>query len=644
MELAGGAGRGLDWLTLSVRGFSLGQAFRGLVWGGCALALLLGVGAAGAAAQVSGRSDATDEAKPAEQLPLFPEFRNPLTLVDPATGPGVSCPDPAIMKERLGKVDTWYLYCTGDPLNSNDKDANGNLRNHYIATWRSIDLIHWTYNGDAFPADPAWIGVETNLWAPAVKHFNGRYYMYYVAPATTAGGPEIGVATSAHAGGPWTDLGRPVVATEAAPCCVNSNRAVIDPDVVTDDAGQRYISFGSFFGGISIQKLSADGFTADKASEVQIATDNLYEGGAFWKHDGYFYLFVSSTNCCNGPLSGYSVDVGRARTPLGPFLDRDGVALTASATGGTKVIAANGNRWIGPGGNVIFKDDSGQDYMLYHAIDAASPYFDGYPGFTRRPALIDAVDWVGGWPTVRNGHWASDRRIPGPVAQPWQISNRYTPAKEDDEPGALIAALSDEFNGPTLSKQWHFIHPQADNSYVLTGSAYQVQTHGPDESSYPTMTSILGEPVPKTGDWMVETKLTTSVPFDGSCCYNYAQGALFIYGDDGNSIKLDVFPNFETRQTEFGKQVNPVPANFPTYGSAFIGTPGQTTWLRIVKHGDADEGERYTAYTSNDGYNWTRGTTWRHQLGTSAQIGISALNAPGFTMSFDYVRVYRLDR
>lgn len=237
------------------------------------------------------RAQTAAELKAARELPLFPEFTNPLTLSDPATGPGVSCPDPAIMSEAVQGVNVWYLYCTGDPLNSNDKDAKGHLRNHYIATWRSVDLTHWTYSGDAFPADPAWVGLETNLWAPAVKYFNGRYYLYYVAPQTGGpGGPsEIGVATSAHAGGLWKDLGRPVVATESAPCCANSNRAVIDPDVTQDTKGQRYISFGSFFGGISIQKLSADGFTADKSSEVQIAVDNLYEGGAFYQHDGWYY-------------------------------------------------------------------------------------------------------------------------------------------------------------------------------------------------------------------------------------------------------------------------------------------------------------------------------------------------------------------
>ena len=582
------------------------------------------------------------ESEQAKRLPLFPEFQNPLTLNDPATGPGVSCPDPAIMNETIKGVNNWYLYCTGDPLNANDKDAKGNLRNHYIATWHSIDLIHWTYNGDVFPADPAWVGVETNLWAPAVKHFNGRYYLYYTAPQTGGpGGPsEIGVATAPHAGGPWTDLGRPVVATESAPCCTNTNRAVIDPDVIEDDAGQRYISFGSFFGGVSLQKLSADGFTADKASERQIAVDNLYEGGSFYKRDGWFYLFVSSTNCCNGPGSGYSVDVGRARTPMGPFLDRNGVALTATTGGGTKVIAANGNRWIGPGGNVIFKDASGQDYMLYHAIDNAAPYFDLHPGFTRRPALIDAVDWVDGWPTVRNGHWASAGRVAGPVAQPYQVSLRYNDPKQDDEPGELIPALSDEFKQPVLSKQWHFLHPQADNSYVLTGSGYEVQTHGPDENGNPNLVAILAEPVPLQSNWLVETRMTVSLPFDGSCCYNFSQGALFVYGDDRNSIKLDVFADFDTRQTEFARQLSPVPANYPTYGNAFIGNPAQTTWLRIARRSAGDGGERYTAYTSADGYNWTRGTTWLHQLGTGAQIGLAAQNAAGTTVTFEYVRVY----
>ena len=114
----------------------------------------------------------------------FPSrYVNPLTLTDPATGPAVSCPDPAILKQRVSFYDVWYLYCTGDPLNSNDKNGSGGLKNHLITQYRSYDLAHWTYIGDVFSTLPAWIGgVTDQLWAPAVEHFNNKYYLYYAAP------------------------------------------------------------------------------------------------------------------------------------------------------------------------------------------------------------------------------------------------------------------------------------------------------------------------------------------------------------------------------------------------------------------------------------------------------------------------------
>ena len=570
-------------------------------------------------------------------------YVNPLRLQLPDGTAADSCPDPAIIKERRDGRDTWYLYCTGDPLNSNDLDAGGNLRGHLILQFRSQDLTHWLYIGDAFQQTPAWVGAATNqFWAAAVKYFNGKYYLYYVAPNTPGGGPAIGVATSASPAGPWTDAGAPVVAQEPAFCCAGSQRAVIDPDVISDDSGQRYITYGSFFGGISVRRLSADGLTSDPSSEKLIVIDNFGEGGNFWKHDDYYYFFYSTNNCCDGPLSGYAVLVGRARTPMGPFIDKNGVPLTDFAPGGSFAMAANGNRWVGPGGNVIFTDDAGQDYMLYHAIDVNSPYFAGYAGLTRRPALIDPLDWMDGWPVVRGGFYASAGPQPAPAAQPYEYDDYRPSIDHPDEPGLLIPALSDEFNSKFLSKQWHFIHPQADNSFTLTGSEYEVETQGPDENGSPATVAILGEPVPQTGDWLVETKVTTTVPFDNSCCFNFSQGALFIYGDDANSIKLDVFPDYDTRQTEFGKQIGPVPPNYPTYDHQTVGQAAPTTWLRIVKKSNADAGEVYTAYSSTDGEHWIKGGTWQHALGQGAQIGISAENAAGATIDFDYVRVYRL--
>lgn len=575
----------------------------------------------------------------------FPQnYTNPLSL-QTSNGPAVSCPDPDAIGQTSKGVTTWYLYCTGDPLNSLDVNAQGQLNAHLITQYRSYDLIHWTYIGDAFQQTPVWVGNATHqLWAPAVKHLNGKYYLYFAAPATLQGPSAIGVATSNSPAGPWVDSGTPVVAPENNPYNNAPGRAVIDPDVIQDKSGQLYISYGSFNGGISIRKLSADGLTSDPTSEQQIAIDNYYEGGSFVFHDGYYYLFVSSSTCCDGPLSGYSVRVGRALTPLGPFLDKDGVSLNTFAPGGDISIAANGNRWGGPGGNVVFADDAGQDYMLYHAVDLTAPYFAGFPGVTRRPALVDAIQWVNGWPQVRAGRWASDTPQPAPAAQPWE-ENKVSELQPVTNAlsGPEIPQLSDEFNSPRLSPQWHFIHSSANNNYVLTGSAYEVQTLGYDENVSPQQVSILGEPVPSSGDWMVETKFTTTIPFDDSCCYNFAQGALIIYGNDQNSIKADLFADWDTRQTEFGKQIGPVPPNYPTYDHQNIGTASQTIWLRIECRHNGSKGELYTAYSSTDGQSWTRAGTWQHQLGSHAQIGIAAENTAGFTVDFDYVRVYRLE-
>jgi arabinan endo-1,5-alpha-L-arabinosidase len=134
----------------------------------------------------------------------FPHsYTNPLTLQLANGQPAVSCPDPAVYHQQQRAGDTWYLYCTGDPLNAQDLDGNGNPRSHLITQFRSSDLIHWTYIGDAFSQTPAWVGNATaQFWAPAVKFLNGKFYMYYVAPNTAAGGAAIGIATASSPSGP----------------------------------------------------------------------------------------------------------------------------------------------------------------------------------------------------------------------------------------------------------------------------------------------------------------------------------------------------------------------------------------------------------------------------------------------------------
>ncbi len=63
----------------------------------------------------------------------------------------------------------------------------------------------------------------------------------------------------------------------------------------------------------------------------------------------------------------------------------------------------------------------------------------------------------------------------------------------------------------------------------------------------------------RSTDYVVETRVKLNLPPEG-CCYNYVQAGLVIYGDDDNFIKLTHVSIWETRQTEFAKELAPVPA------------------------------------------------------------------------------------
>jgi arabinan endo-1,5-alpha-L-arabinosidase len=121
-----------------------------------------------------------------------------------------------------------------------------------------------------------------------------------------------------------------------------------------------------------------------------------------------------------------------------------------------------------------------------------------------------------------------------------------------------------------------------------------------------------------------------------------------IYGNDDNFVKLAHVSIWETRQTEFAKELRPVPAGYPRYGNTVVGAPSDWTYLRIVKRSinPADNGgdtELYQAYTSQDGAHWVRGGTWTHSLGSTAKIGLVSMGGSGFVANFDYVRVYTVD-
>ncbi len=602
--------------------------------------------------------------------PVTATYTNPIYASVPmSTGVNEDCPDPSIIQGQTAGDTDWYAYCTSGPLNNNDRDSTGHLVIHRIKMLSSHDLAHWTYRGDVLGKStdtpstrPSWL-TSDNTWAPDIRYFNNQYYLYYTGP-DTPDGSAIFVVTGTTPLGPWTADPNPVVEPEAPPhCCAPTDRRwTFDSALVTDDTispTRTYIFYGSFFGGLSARLLSADGLTSS-VSETQVMTGrtpladiaiaNRYEGAYVVKHGGYFYLFASATNCCNGALTSYGVFVGRAPHALGPYIDREGNSFLSGRVGGDPVVLPNGNSLVGIGHNAIFTDEGGQDWYVSHALQRANPTFTDAGGGTppRRPFVMDPLDWgADGWPVVRGGFGASDTPQPAPAAQPGEVS-AYTPVfAQPEQPGLQYNGLSDEFNGNSYGPQWSWVRgdPSVPLSYTVSGGSFNMDTQPadlqPQGNNPPKAASILTEATP-AGDYIVDTKVHLNLPPEGCCrpdgsLLNYVQAGLVIYGDNYNYVKLVHVSIFETRQTEFGKH------DATGYGNGVDGTPGDDTYLRIVKTTNSSTGEElYRAYTSQDGVHFVRGGVWTHNLGSNARIGLVSMGGSGYTANFDYVHVYQL--
>lgn len=594
--------------------------------------------------------------------PVELTYTNPIKITIPGTDKLVeNCPDPAIIQGQTDDDKNWYLYCTSNPLHAGDKDGMGEDVFHLITIHRSSDLVSWSYVGDAFTAQPAWAAAPQGFWAPDIQYFNGKYYLYYSASETVPGEPgdavigaaAIGVATSNSPAGPWTHAPAPVVEPMKAPCCPDRDdwRWVIDSNITIDETGQRWIYFGSYFGGIAVRKLSADGLSSDPATQQEIISDERYEGEYVVKRNGFYYMFLSSTNCCAGPVTGYSVFVGRSMSPTGPFVDRDGVSLLPGRVGGTPVLSMNGNRWVGTGHNAVFTDAVGQDWVIYHAIDRNDPYRGGSPldDFpVKRPAMMDPLDWVDGWPVVRGGYFASDEPMPAPAAQAGDRGRYQLKIKPLDEPGAAIANLTDDFAGTELGPQWTWVREPATDTFAVENGVLRFDVQQADIHTDSNNASVLTAPAPMGKDYIVETAVSlVNLPATG-CCPNYTQAGLVIHGDDDNFVKLAPVSIWSTRQVEFAKESFPVPMDYPRYGNTVAGPVSEITYLRIVARVTGVTDEVYTAYTSVDGVAWRRAGSWTHRLGANAKIGLVAMGRPAanpeFTAHFQYVRVYELNR
>jgi arabinan endo-1,5-alpha-L-arabinosidase len=305
-----------------------------------------------------------------------------------APSPAIPIHDPVLTRQN----GTYYLFGTG----------NG------VTVWSSKDRKSWTAEKPVFATPPAWAqrdvpGFKEHIWAPDISYHNGQYSLFYSISTFGKNRSAIGLATNKTLDPKspdfkWNDHG-PVIESVPGRDMWNA----IDPNLVRDERGTPWLTFGSFWNGIKLVQLRPDltgpaepaqWRTLARRPRTATLTDSLpgdgaVEGPFIFRRGDYYYLFVSFDYCCRGPQSTYKMMVGRSKAVTGPYLDQAGTPMEQG--GGTLVLQGNAD-WFGVGHNAVATFDK-VDYLIFH----------GYDGHDRgRPKLrIEPIVWsAAGWPTV----------------------------------------------------------------------------------------------------------------------------------------------------------------------------------------------------------------------------------------------------
>ncbi|WP_053218429.1 family 43 glycosylhydrolase [Virgibacillus senegalensis] len=292
--------------------------------------------------------------------------------------------EPVLADPSIIKADDGYYYAYGtEDAWGDDSDTK------LVPIVRSKDLTEWEFIGEAFENKPDWKGTGS-LWAPDIHYYRDSYYLYYSLSVWGDSNPGIGVAVSDSPEGPFEDKGKLFTSEEIG---VDNS---IDPFFYHED-NQAYLIWGSFRGIYGIE-LAEDGLSVQGEPFEIAGTD--YEAPYIVKRDEHYYFFGSKGSCCEGENSSYHVAIGRADSFKGPYVDLEGKALTEN--GGTTILTADADsKFAGPGHNAIITDEDGEDWIVYHAIEKEDPLL--WTGASRRPLMIDPINWQDGWPAVGNG-------------------------------------------------------------------------------------------------------------------------------------------------------------------------------------------------------------------------------------------------
>jgi arabinan endo-1,5-alpha-L-arabinosidase len=222
----------------------------------------------------------------------------------------------------------------------------------HLAAAKSTDLMNWTLVADGVTnANPLFSNVLTalqptfawsqvnDLWAPdVVKLADGKFYFYYDSCRGDSPLSALGVAVATGVNGPYTDIqillksgmvGLSEDGVTNYDAQVHPN--VVDPNTFFDQAGNLWMIYGSYSGGIFILAMDE---TTGLPEPGQGYGRHLLGGnharieGAYVLYNaqtGFYYLFSSFGGLdANGK---YNMRVARSQAPDGPYFDAAGTDM-----------------------------------------------------------------------------------------------------------------------------------------------------------------------------------------------------------------------------------------------------------------------------------------------------------------------------
>ena len=291
---------------------------------------------------------------------------------------------------------TYHIFATGmgiQHMTSTDR------KNWTVHTQPVMSVIpKWTH--DSVP------GFTHHVWAPDIIKYHGKWWLAYSCSTFGKNGSTIGLlSTRELASNLWDDEGCIVTSCEG-----RDNWNAIDPNFVIDDNDQPWMVWGSFWDGIQIIRLDTtmhvakgekprtiarrynpDFKPAEPNPTSEFAGPNAIEAPFIFKHNGWYYLFVSWDYCCRGSKSNYRVAVGRSKSVGGPYLDRKGIDMLY---GGGNIFIEGDKKAFEAAGHCAAYHIGNEDIFICHGYSIAHK---GASILIQRP-----ISWTAdGWPTIK---------------------------------------------------------------------------------------------------------------------------------------------------------------------------------------------------------------------------------------------------